>query len=470
MLHTLRQLSAEDAVHVKYLIIGAGPTGLGAADRLRELGENDFLILEREQYVGGLSASFKDPAGFTWDLGGHVVFSHYERFDRMLDDLLGDHVLRHQREAWIRLAGTWVPYPFQNNIRRLPPELVWECVRGLLDVYGARNGDAPPAHFRDWIEKSFGPGIARLFMLPYNFKVWAHPPETMSHRWIGERVSVVDLARVLENILLSRDDVSWGPNRTFAFPLTGGTGEIYRRLASRFQDRVMPGQETVAVDPASRTLRTAAGLVVTYDRLLSTMPLDILATSVVSGLSGVVRDAAQKLKHNGALIAGIGIAGHRPDSKCWMYFPESNCPFYRVTNFHNYSYNNTPAPDGPVPRHRALMTEVSFSGHKPEDESDHMRRAIDGLAAAGMIDEADRSQVVSTWQARLDYAYPIPCLERDAALAVIQPALESQDVYSRGRFGGFKYEVGNMDHSVMQGAEWADRMVLETPEVTYRLS
>jgi UDP-galactopyranose mutase len=455
-------------VHVKYLIIGAGPTGLGAADRLRELGHDDFLILERNDHVGGLSASFTDPAGFTWDLGGHVVFSHFERFDRLLDDLLGDRVLRHQREAWIRLAGTWVPYPFQNNIRRLPPDMVWECVRGLLDIHGNHHGDAPPAHFREWIDKSFGPGIARLFMLPYNFKVWAHPPETMSHRWIGERVSVVDLARVLENILLSKDDVSWGPNRTFAFPLTGGTGEIYRRLAARFADRIRLGQETVAVDPAAKTARTAAGLTVTYDRLLTTMPLDRFVLSVASGLPEAARDAAGRLKHNGALIAGIGIAGHRPDSKCWMYFPESNCPFYRVTNFHNYSYNNTPDPDGATPRHRALMTEVSFSGHKPETEDDHVRRAVDGLTAAGMLEDGEKKRVVSTWQARLDYAYPIPCLERDAALAVIQPALEAVDIFSRGRFGGFKYEVGNMDHSVMQGVQWAERMVMGTPETVYR--
>ncbi|MFP5260233.1 MAG: protoporphyrinogen/coproporphyrinogen oxidase, partial [Acidobacteriota bacterium] len=214
-------------MHVKYLIIGAGPTGLGAANRLAELGESDFLILERQPYVGGLSASFTDQAGYTWDVGGHVVFSHYPAFDRLLAEVLGEDVLRHQRESWIRVAGTFVPYPFQNNIRRLPPDLVWECVEGLL--HAGRDAAAgvhpkPPAHFREWIDRVFGPGIARLFMLPYNFKVWAHPAETMSHRWIGERVSVVDAGRVVKNIIYGTDDVAWGPNNTFSFPLRGGTG------------------------------------------------------------------------------------------------------------------------------------------------------------------------------------------------------------------------------------------------------
>jgi len=44
-------------------------------------------------------------------------------------------------------------------------------------------------------------------------------------------------------------------------------------------------------------------------------------------------------------------------------------------------------------------------------------------------------------------------LERDGALAVLQPALIKQGIYSRGRFGAWRYEIGNMDHSVMMGVE-----------------
>ena len=40
------------------------------------------------------------------------------------------------------------------------------------------------------------------------------------------------------------------------------------------------------------------------------------------------------------------------------------------------------------------------------------------------------------------------------------------NIFSRGRFGAWKYEVGNMDHSFMQGVELADRSVLGTEETT----
>lgn len=38
---------------VNYLILGAGPAGLTLANRLKELGETSFLVLEKEAEAGG---------------------------------------------------------------------------------------------------------------------------------------------------------------------------------------------------------------------------------------------------------------------------------------------------------------------------------------------------------------------------------------------------------------------------------
>jgi protoporphyrinogen oxidase len=448
-------------VEVKYCIIGAGPTGLGAAHRLRELGQESFLVLEKNAHPGGLSASFTDPAGFTWDLGGHVLFSHYPYFDRLVEDLLAGDFLEHQRESWVRAQGTWVPYPFQNNIRHLPPADRWECVRGLLP---GRRPEGPPANFRDWIECVFGRGIADIFMLPYNFKVWATPPERMDFSWIGERVSVVDLEGVLKNILLERDDVGWGPNNTFRFPLRGGTGEIFRRLAARVEDKVRFGADVVRVDAAARSVTTADGEVVRYGTLLNTGPLDLLVRRWLADPEPELLEAAADLEHNGVHVSGLGFDSERRDSRCWMYFPGPETPFYRLTNFHNYSPHNPPGPGL-----AALMCETSFSEHKPEDLSGILARSEEGLAACGLLSPQERGAMRTRWQMHVDYGYPVPGLSRDRALAAIQPRLEARGLFSRGRFGGWKYEAGNMDHSVMQGVEWAERMVQDRPERTYTL-
>lgn len=55
----------------------------------------------------------------------------------------------------------------------------------------------------------------------------------------------------------------------------------------------------------------------------------------------------------------------------------------------------------------------------------------------------------------IPYAYPIPTLDRDEALALTIPWLEGQAIYPRGRFGTWRYEIGNMDHAVKMGIDIA---------------
>ena len=54
---------------MKYLILGAGPAGLTFANKLKQMGENDFLVLEKEGEAGGLCRTVKVD-GFPFDIGG----------------------------------------------------------------------------------------------------------------------------------------------------------------------------------------------------------------------------------------------------------------------------------------------------------------------------------------------------------------------------------------------------------------
>ena len=131
---THRSSAAAPGVSPRIVIIGAGPTGLAAGYRLRELGHTNFVMLEARDKVGGLASSETSPNGFTYDIGGHVLFSHYEYFDRLFDRLMGDEYQELVREAWVWMCDRFVPYPLQNNIRSLPKDVVLECVLGLIDA------------------------------------------------------------------------------------------------------------------------------------------------------------------------------------------------------------------------------------------------------------------------------------------------------------------------------------------------
>jgi len=447
----------------RIVIIGGGPTGLGAAYRLHELGYENWALYEKSDYLGGHACSHVDDHGFVWDEGGHVIFSHYPYFDKLVDDMLGAEENQLVRESWIVKENSWIPYPFQNNLRYLPKSLQVSCLLGAAKATAETNHQES-SNFRDWILATFGEGIAEAFMFPYNFKVWTTPLEQMSKSWMAERVSVVDFKRLLENVILERDDVAWGPNNKFRFPRYGGTGEIYRRMAQRFPDRVKTGKELVAVDAAGKRVSFSDGTGDTYDVLISTGPLDLLVRMLKPAEGGLM-DAVAELHHNNLLVLGLGLEKKIDTGKCWIYFADDDMPCYRATYFSHYSPFNVPK--GDTERYSSLMCEMSFRVGETPDPAKEIDRVVDYLIRAKILEESDRSRIVSRYHRTVAYSYPIPTLGRDRALATLQPALRGKEIYSRGRFGAWRYEIGNMDHSVMMGVEAVDHVLAGAKETVF---
>lgn len=165
-----------------------------------------------------------------------------------------------------------------------------------------------------------------------------------------------------------------------------------------------------------------------------------------------------------------------------LYFPEDDCPFYRATIFSNYSPNNQPKasvklatqqvangskPSSTEPKegpYWSIMLEVSESSYKPVDNDTLLADSIQGLINTEMIRPED--EIVSTYHRRFDHGYPTPSLEREGVLTKLLPRLLEKGIHSRGRFGSWRYEVGNQDHSFMLGVEAADNIVNGAVEMT----
>jgi protoporphyrinogen oxidase len=522
---------------VDILILGAGPTGLGAATRLSTINEQlyhhyyhpngngngngtkttnnkppiTWLIIDSDEKVGGLAKTIKTNEGFLFDLGGHVIFSHFNYFDQLLQECVGSYTeekywTSHVREAYVRYKNTWVPYPFQNNLSRLPVEDQIIAINGLIDakIFEQQGHilQSNQANFDEWIIYTMGKGLADLFMRPYNFKVWAIPTTEMSSGWLGERVSVVDVKKVLANALKRVDDVGWGPNSTFRFPTVGGTGIIWESVAKRCipNENLLLNHQVIGIDldekivtllKKTSTTQSSEIITIKYDKLITTLPLDMLLMFVnKQKLPHPIETIRGQLFHSSTHIVGFGVRGINPhQSKCWLYFPENNCPFYRATIFSHYGVGNVPLPHIVLPTickangydnnnnsrtttgpYWSVMLEISESTpYKPVNIQSIIQDCLAGCIAVNLLQPAD--EIVSIFHQRVEYGYPTPTLGRDKALQVILPYLRGKGCLSRGRFGSWKYEVSNQDHSLALGVECVDNLFFGTEETTlYRSS
>ncbi|UJR06638.1 hypothetical protein I4U23_010922 [Adineta vaga] len=468
------QLDLKAIQAMKIIIIGSGPCGLGAAWRAEEVIRYQGLewkVVEKSDNAGGLAKTIIDDNGFLWDIGAHVIFSHYAYFTSLLDIALPlEEWTVKKREAWVWMRDTCIPYPLQQNLYRLPTDEIIRCMDGLLEVEQKRLSFHKPKNFREWLQQSFGKGLCETFMFPYNFKVWACPLEKMNVEWMGERVATVDVSKVIKNVITKTDDGGWGPNSTFRYPKHGGTGAIWMGLYKKLPSKNFVFSKSVtSIDVKKKEIIYSDGESEHYDALVSTMPLCSLCR-VVKGTNmslDVLRHKASQFRYSSSHIVGFGMQGCPPillRDKTWLYFPEDNCPFYRVSIFSNFAEDNVPRPG----KQWSLMCEIAESVDKPINYNNIIELTEQGLKNTKLID--DRTEIVSHFHIRLEYGYPTPFCGRDALCREISEELEVFEIYSRGRFGSWKYEIANQDHSLMQGVEVIDRILFGVEEMTFKHS
>ena len=344
----------------------------------------------------------------------------------------------------------------------LPKDDQVKCLDGMIDAaLEYRVANTKPKDFDEWIVRMMGVGVADIFMRPYNYKVWAVPTTDMQCSWLGERVAAPNVKAVVKNVVLNKTAGNWGPNATFRFPAEGGTGGIWIAVANTIpkQNTRFGEHGTVSkVDADAKKVTLKDGTTVKYQKLISTMSVDFLAEAMQSQ---ELKSLTDGLFYSTTHVIGVGIRGERPErigDKCWLYFPEADCPFYRATIFSNYSPHNQPEAskklatlqlaDGSKPKsseaaegpYWSIMIEVSESSKKPVDRANLLKDSIQGLINTEMLKPTD--EIVSTYHRAFDHGYPTPSLERDGVLKDLLPKLQEKDIWSRGRFGSWKYEVG----------------------------
>ena len=425
------------------VVLGAGLAGLSAAMHLQD--DQEVVVLEREDRPGGLCRSVvKD--GFTFDLTGHLLHLRRPEIRALVEKLIpGDQFMKIDRRAFIHSHGRLTPYPFQVNTHGLPPEVIAECVIGFVEAMSSgpvSEEEAAGVTFKQWVHRTFGAGIARHFMIPYNEKLWLTDLDEVTCDWVSWSIPRPTLAEVVAGAL-GIPGKAFGYNPSFIYTKRGGIQILPDALAARVRN-IRCGQEAQSIDATRRIVTLQTGEEIPYEQVVSTLPLPRLL-KMTKGLPSWMAEAARGLRHIAVINLNVGLDRPVHSDKHWIYFPEKEFVFYRAG--FPASFTAAAAPEGCS----SIYLEISARPGEPWDENRLFEQARAGLIRAGLITASDR--IVTKAAFHINPAYVIYDRHRREALPRIHAELARLGIRSIGRYGGWYYN--SMEESLADGRNMA---------------
>jgi protoporphyrinogen oxidase len=423
----------------RYIIIGAGLTGLSAAYHLGD----EYIVFEKEDTVGGLCRTVQKN-GFYFDFSGHLLHLRNEYVKQLLSSLLLDKFCEHHRRAYIHYRNCTVPFPFQANLSALPADVKKECLLGFIHSY-CNKEEKSINTFEDWVHTYLGNGLAKHFFTPYNTKLYGDGLNHLTQEWCDQFIPKPSLEETVAGALggQTRD---FGYNVTFNYPKQGGIQILADSIAQRVNN-IMLGVTIDSVRWKKKELETVAGETYGYESLVSTMPLPEMVNAL-DPLPPDLREAGQLLRWRTVHCINIGVKKRGATSSHWAYFPEPGFLFYRVGFIHNICEKSVPV------GHSAYYVEIAADPNERVDTELLTKRSIEGLKTAGVLEQGD--DIAEVQYLQLPHAYVVYDHARPAAVRIIKDFLERHDIHSVGRYGDWKYSA--MENALLDGKSIAEKL------------
>jgi len=381
------------------IIIGAGPAGLTAAFELLERTGIVPIVLEAEDYVGGISrtANYK---GNRIDIGGHRFFSKSDRvmewwlarmpvqqlpagqatisYQRKSRDVAMagqgpnpencDHVmLLRPRKSRIYFLRKFFDYPITLSVDTIKKlgllriiKIGFSYLRAILFPF------RPEKNLEEFFINRFGRELYRTFFKSYTEKVWGERCSAISAEWGAQRVKGLSILGTLRHIFgrvfRRRGDIAQKGTETslieqFLYPKYG-PGQMWETVSREISERGgrivhhqrvsrihLDGERIVAVDAVD----PRNGQITEYrgDWFFSTMPVKDLVRSLNAEVPANVRQTSEGLIYRDFITVGLLLEelkvrensqqGRQLIRDNWIYVQEPDVLLGRLQIFNNWS-------------------------------------------------------------------------------------------------------------------------------------
>ena len=378
---------------MKYLILGAGPSGLTLANRLKQMGETSFFVLEKEKEAGGLCRSTQVD-GSPFDIGGgHFLDVRRPKVNEFLFQFMPEEEWeKFDRDSRIAVNGDVISHPIEANIWQMKLENQVEYLKSIA-VAGCNLKEEMPQEFVSWIYWKLGDKIAENYMIPYNQKMFGEDLNQLGTYWL-EKLPNVSFEETLLSCLTKKAYGEQPGHAQFFYPKKYGYGELWLRMAEEIKGQIKYDASVHAIDFDTNTVTTKEGETYSADVIISTIPW--MEFAKITGMPQELKEKIGHLKYSSVQTA------YFPDNldteAQWVYYPDPELSYHRILVRHNFCNGS-----------KGYWTECNST----------------------RVDETTES----TFQYMNQYAYPLNTIGKPEIMKELLEWAKTHRVYGLGRWG-----------------------------------
>lgn len=421
------------------VVIGAGVTGLSFAKAF-----GDVQVFESNSSLGGKALSYKvntEVGTFGFDVGGH--WFHHQNAPGALKLLESLPLVKHDRYAYVYLDGILYDYPIQQSYKKNPDKgFVSKVEHELREI---EREEIKYSNYYEMLLNSYGPTLFHSFFSNYNIKMFGEMDLT--------RINIGKFETV-RNVRIS--DNGNGYNSSFLYPMgDAGAQAIPLHLSKHSDVNLNANVQSISLRKKTMVLNNNS---CKWKTIVSTIPLPSLV-SMISDVDPYYVQLAKQLTSSKGLIINLGIK-KKPfhENKSWVYFPELKYHFYRMGFYSNVE--PLLAPQG----YSSVYVECSPLHFQTKNQAMQLLpKIIQELKEIGVID--DEKDIITLKPIYLEHNY---CMPNVSSTSVLHQFLESNDLFSIGRYGSWHWSSQHED--MQQAVNLAERLRSRKPRIETRVT
>jgi protoporphyrinogen oxidase len=496
------------------IIIGAGPAGLTAAYELLKRTNIQPVILEKSDFIGGISRTI-NYKGNRIDIGGHRFFSksdvvmdwwanimpmedtgkeeqiHYQGKSRKISTKNGvdpdgeeNVMLVRNRKSRIYFLRKFFDYPIKLSgqtignlglIRMLKIGLSYIKVR-LFPIREEKN-------LEEFFINRFGKELYLTFFKSYTEKVWGVACNAIAADWGAQRIKGLSISKALKDYwskLFAKKDTSTDIRQKgvetsliekFLYPKLG-PGQMWEEVARQV---IEMGAEVIMecnvvkvntenTDIISIECRDKDGITTSYegDYFFSTMPMKELIRDLNCDVPSNIKEVSEGLIYRdfmtvGLLCNDLKVHDDTPEGKKlisdnWIYIQEPDVVVGRLQIFNNWSPHLVADPTKIWIGMEYFVNEGDEHWTMPDDKMIEFGK--NELDKIGII---DKTSVIDATVIRVEKTYPAYFGTYDRFEELKEYINQFTNLFLVGRNGMHRYN--NQDHSMLTAITAVDNII-----------